>query len=334
MQTKSDADLLNASAALVDAAVAAFNPPLPLAVAFSGGADSSALLLACHARWPGWVRAIHVHHGLQAAADDFQKHCEQLCAQHGIALKVCAIDARNAQGQSPEDAARQGRYEALVGAAQQDWFSVGGVALEPVRSLALAQHADDQVETLLLALSRGAGVAGLAAMPSHWQRAQLEWFRPLLAIPGRVIRDWLCLRGVGWVEDPTNADQAYTRNRIRAQLLPVLEQVFPQFRSTFARSSAHCAQASELLDEQAAVDLQVVGTPPHIKPLQALSSVRLGNVLRYWLRSIYGTTPTAAQLSQLMQQIGVCTTRGHRIHIKVGRGFVERRGLTLDWYNS
>lgn len=334
MQAKSDADRLSASAAQVDAAMAAFNPPLPLAVAFSGGADSSALLLACHARWPGQVRAIHVHHGLQAAADDFQKHCEQLCAQYGIALKVCAIDARNARGQSPEDAARQGRYEALIDAAQQDWLSADEQALQPVRSMALAQHADDQIETLLLALSRGAGVAGLAAMPAHWQRAQLEWFRPLLAVPGQVLRSWLRLQGVSWVEDPTNTDQTYTRNRIRAQLLPVLEQVFPQFRSTFARSSAHCAQASELLDEQAEADLRLVGAPPLIKSLQALSAVRLGNVLRYWLRTIYGTTPTAAQLSQLMQQIGVCTTRGHRIHIKVGRGFVERRGATLDWYNS
>ncbi|MGD9758850.1 MAG: tRNA lysidine(34) synthetase TilS [Comamonas sp.] len=334
MQAQSDADLLRASAARVDAAMAAFEPPLPLVVAFSGGADSSALLLACHARWPGRVRAIHVHHGLQAAADEFQRHCEQLCARHGIALKVCAIDARNVQGQSPEDAARQGRYAALIQAARQPWLDAQGAALDAVRSMALAQHADDQVETLLLALSRGAGVAGLAAMPGHWQRAGLEWFRPLLEVPGQALRDWLRLRNLSWVEDPTNADPGYTRNRIRAQLLPVLEQVFPQFRSTFARSSAHCAQASQLLDQQAAADLLLVGVPPAIKALQGLSELRLGNVLRYWLRTEHGTTPTAAQLAQLMAQLGVCTTRGHRIHIKVGRGFVERQGASLGWYNS
>lgn len=334
MQIKSDADLLSVSAALVDAAIGGFKPPLPLAVAFSGGADSSALLLACHARWPGQVRAIHVHHGLQSAADGFQWHCEQLCARHGIALKVCAIDARNVQGQSPEDAARQGRYAALIQAAWQPWFDAQGAELDAVCSMALAQHADDQVETLLLALSRGAGVAGLAAMPGHWQRAGLEWFRPLLAVPGQALRDWLRLRGLSWIEDPTNADPGYTRNRIRAQLLPVLEQVFPQFRNTFARSSAHCAQASELLNEQAAADLQMVGVPPAIKALQRLSEARLGNVLRYWLRVAHGTTPTAAQLAQLVAQLGVCTTRGHRIHIKVGRGFVERQGASLGWYNS
>ena len=321
-------------AALVDAAVAAFTPPLPLAVAFSGGADSSALLLACHARWPGQVRAIHVHHGLQSAADGFQAHCEQLCLQHQIPLKVCSINARHDKGQSPEDAARQGRYEALIEAAQQDWLDANGTVMEPVQSMALAQHADDQVETLLLALSRGAGVAGLAAMPAHWQRAGLQWFRPLLAVPGRALRNWLMDRSIPWVEDSTNADESYTRNRIRAQLLPVLEQVFPQFRSTFARSSANCAQASDLLDVLAQTDLQQVGSPPDIRALQTLTAERQGNVLRLWLRSQHGTTPSAAQLSQLLAQISVCTTRGHRIHIKVGRGFVERRGAILDWYNS
>src|SRR2546427_3383655 len=90
--------------------------------------------------------------------------------------------------------------------------------------MALAQHADDQVETLLLALSRGAGVAGLAAMPAQWSRADLEWHRPLLDLPGQALRDWLAARGQAWVEDPTNADARYTRNRIRAQLLPALQQ--------------------------------------------------------------------------------------------------------------
>jgi tRNA(Ile)-lysidine synthase len=321
----------------VGAAIRAFAgeaPPLPLAVAFSGGADSTALLLACTEHWPGQVRAIHVHHGLQAAADGFVRQCRAVCEAHAIPLKVCAIDARNAPGQSPEDAARQGRYEALIAAAGDSWTDAAGQPLqETVRTVVLAQHADDQVETLLLALSRGAGVAGLAAMPARWQRAGLEWFRPFLAVPGQALRDWLLLRGQDWVEDPSNADPNYTRNRIRAQLLPALELTFPQFRATFARSSAHCAQAAEVLEEVAVSDLQAVGVPPRIVALQQLGNARLANVLRHWLRSRHATTPTAAQLSQLMAQIRVCTTRGHLIHIKVGRGFVERKGLMLDWYN-
>ena len=128
------------------------------------------------------------------------------------------------------------------------------------------------------------------------------------------------------MEDPSNNDQGYTRNRIRAQLLPVLEQVFPQFRSTFARSSANCAQAADLLSDLAASDLLAVGVPPRIRDLQALPLARQSNVLRHWLLSAYHTTPTAAQLAQLVAQVGVCTTRGHRIHIKVGRVLWNARG--------
>lgn len=314
---------------LLDQAMRRFAPPLPLAVAFSGGADSTALLLACARRWPGQVAAIHVHHGLQSAADAFVAQCEQLCARLEVPLQVCRVDARHAPGQSPEDVARQQRYTALVAAAQQPWPALPG----PVRSLALAQHADDQVETLLLALSRGAGVAGLAAMPAQWERAGMAWHRPLLEVPGQAVRDWLLAQGQDWIEDPTNADARYTRNRIRAQLLPALQQAFPQFRATFARSSRHCAEAAELLLELAESDLVRIGSPPQIQRLQELSRSRQANVLRHWLRSAHGTTPSAAQLDQLLSQIGACRTRGHHIHLKIGRGHVLRQGLVLDWYN-
>lgn len=310
----------------LDAAIAAFAPPLPLAVALSGGADSTALLLACARRWPGQVHAIHVHHGLQAAADGFQAHCEALCARLRVPLTVCRVDARHAAGQSPEDAARQSRYAALAEAALHAWE-------RPMAGIALAQHADDQVETLLLALSRGAGVAGLAAMPAQWQRLGLAWFRPLLQVEGAALRGWLTAQQQDWVEDPSNADQRFTRNRIRAQLLPQLQAAFPQFRDTFARSSRHCAQAAELLQEVAETDLASVGNPPRIAALQALSAARQANVLRHWLRVAHGTTPAAAQLEELLRQLAACTTRGHRIHLKLGRGFVVRTGALLGWYN-
>lgn len=309
----------------VEAAMAAFAPALPLAVALSGGADSTALLLACARRWPGQVLAIHVHHGLQAAADDFEQHCIALCGQLQVPLTVQRVDARHARGQSPEEAARTARYQALQAAAAAH-------TIVPA-SIALAQHADDQVETLLLALSRGAGVAGLAAMPAQWQRGGLVWHRPWLAVAGAEIRRWLQAQQQHWVEDPSNADQRYTRNRIRAQLLPALEAVFPAFRATFARSASHAAQAKELLLELAAQDLAQVGNPPQITALQALSLARQANLLRHWLLSSHQTTPTSQQLAQLQQQIQVCQTRGHRIHLKVGRGFVIRTGAVLHWYN-
>lgn len=310
----------------VEQAMAGFAPALPLAVAYSGGADSTALLHACAQRWPGQVFAIHVHHGLQAAADGFVQQCESTCAVLQVPLAVAYVDARPAAGDSPEDAARRHRYAALTAQAQQAFG-------QPMASVALAQHADDQVETLLLALSRGAGLPGLAAMPAHWQRAGMQWHRPLLRVAAREIRAWLAQRGVAWVEDPTNDDPRYTRNRIRAQLLPALEQVFPQFRDTFTRSSAHAAQAQQLLQAQAQADLESVGNPPVIGLLQALPPERQPHVLRQWLLHMHGATPSAAQLAELLRQVGHCTTRGHRIHIKVGCGFVVRDGRRLGWYN-
>lgn len=302
-------------------AFAAQAPALPLAVAFSGGADSSALLLACAERWPGQVRAWHVHHGLQAAADAFEHHCTQLCARLGVPLQVRRVDARPARGDSPEDAARRHRYAAFDALARE------GV----VGSVLIAQHADDQVETLLLALSRGAGLPGLAAMPARWQRGGVAYARPLLAVPGAAVRAWLRARGEGWIEDPSNASARYLRNRIRAELLPVLQALFPQFRATFARSAAHAAQAQALLHELGAADLAACGTPPAIAALRALPAARQANVLRHWLLSAHGQTPSTAQLAALQAQIAACTTRGHRIRLKAGAGFVLRQGDALAW---
>lgn len=302
-----------------------FQPGLPLAVAYSGGADSTALLLACAEKWPGQVSAIHIHHGLQAAADDFEQHCRDLCARLGVPLQVLRVDARHAPGQSPEDAARNARYVALRRCAD--------AAQPPIRHIALAQQADDQVETLLLALSRGAGLPGLSAMPAQWERDGIHYYRPLLAVSGIELREGLRARAIAWIEDPTNADEQYTRNRIRARLLPALEVVFPQFRDTFARSAAHAAQAQRLLDELASEDLVRTGMPPQIARLQELSRQRQANVLRHWLRSAHATAPSAAQLEELLDQVAACSTRGHRIHLKVGNGFVERQGHALTWYN-
>ena len=307
------------------AALAAFSPGLPLAVGLSGGADSTALLIACAEKWPGQVRAIHIHHGLQAAADDFVRHCTSLCERFDVPLAIHRVDARNVPGESPEDAARKARYKAFSAVAAGKWSPVA------IENIAIAQHADDQVETMLLALSRGAGLPGLSAMPARWQRDGITYHRPLLAVPSASLRIWLAGRGVSWVEDPTNADEQFTRNRIRARLLPPLEAAFPQFRETFARSARHAAQGQALLLELAAMDLATVGNPPRIKALQNLSTLRQGNLLRAWLLQAHGATPSTAQLDELLGQVAACTTRGHQLHLKVGKGHVMRAGELLDY---
>ncbi|NBW24155.1 MAG: tRNA lysidine(34) synthetase TilS [Betaproteobacteria bacterium] len=316
----------------VDEALDRFQPAMPLGVALSGGADSSALLAGCAQRWPGQVIALHVNHGLQAAAVQFEAACQTLCSSLNVPLRLARVDAGHAPGQSPEDAARIARYTALASLAGD------ATSEEHIGHIALAQHADDQVETLLLALSRGAGPAGLAAMPPHWERMGLHWHRPLLGVAAADIRDWLRARSISWVEDPTNADPSFTRNRIRADLLPPLEACFPHFRDTFARAAQHSAAASALLDELAEIDvllvLDLATGAPQIQALQALRTPRQANALRYWLKTRFATTPNTAQLQALINQIAACTTRGHDIDIRVGNGFIRREGPVLRWYNS
>ena len=315
----------------LEEAIRAFAPELPLGIALSGGADSMALLMACAEKWPGQVVALHVNHGLQEAAAMFEDHCRSVCERLAVPLRVQRVDARHATGQSPEDAARHARYTAISALALAEY---GPIA---IKSIAIAQHANDQIETLLLALSRGAGLAGISAMPARWRRDGLDYYRPLLAVAGADIRSWLAGRGIAFVEDPTNQDQRYTRNRIRARLVPALDDTFPQFLDTFARSATHAAQAQQVLDEVAAQDLQLAGRGsdglPRIQALQQLSRARQANALRHWLKDRFQTIPSTAQLSELLDQLADCTTRGHRIHIKVGLGFVQRSSDVLTWYN-
>ena len=295
--------------------------PHPWAVAYSGGADSTALLLAARALWPGRVLALHVHHGLQVAGDDFERHARAACAALAVPLQVIRVDARHLPGQSPEDAARQARYRALAAAAQQ--AGIGCVLL--------GQHAQDQAETLLLALSRGAGLPGLAGMAESFQRHGARFGRPLLGVDGQALRDWLDGQGIAYVVDPSNADLRYTRNRIRARLLPAFAESFPAYAQTLARSARHAAQAQSLLDEVAAQDLLEVGDPPAIKALQSLSRARQANLLRHWLRLHWQAGPSEAQLEQALDQIAACTTRGHRIRLKLASGHLLREGQWLRY---
>ena len=298
-----------------------FQPALPTAVAYSGGADSTALLLLAARAWPGQVHAIHIHHGLQSAADDFVRHCESACRELGVPLQVVKVDARHEPGESPEDAARKARYLALAEAA----------ATLEVKSVLLAQHADDQVETMLLALSRGAGLPGLAAMPAHFERHGMRFDRPLLGVSGRAIRDWLAGQERAYVDDPSNANTSFTRNRIRHELLPALEKAFPQFRETFGRTARHAAQAQSVLEEIAALDLATVGVPPELAALRRLGRARQANALRHWLKTRHGQQASASQMDELIDQIAACTTRGHRLRIKVAQGFVARTGNHLQY---
>lgn len=292
-----------------------------IGVAYSGGADSTALLLVCAKTWPDQVIALHIHHGLQAAADLFLAHGQEQCQRFGIPFQAQKVNAHPTTGESPEDAARKSRYCALAQMGKE----LG------LKAIALAQHADDQVETLLLALSRGAGLPGLSSMPTYFTRNSQQFIRPLLTISKAQIRETLSKHNVNWIEDPTNQDRNYTRNRIRLEILPHLEHNFPHYRNTFNRSIRHIAQAQALLEEISQQDLNSVGTPPSITRLQQLTTNRQSNVLRYWLKTMHQTTPSTKQLIELLKQLNSCRTRAHHIELKVGKGLVKRNGEYLNY---
>jgi tRNA(Ile)-lysidine synthase len=290
-----------------------------VAVAYSGGADSTALLIAAAQHWPCKVLALHVHHGLQAAADAFETHARATCQDLGVALEVAHVQAAHAPGESPEDAARRARYAALATMARNG----------NAQCVLLGQHADDQAETVLLALSRGAGLPGIAAMAEHFERHGALFGRPLLAVPAQVLRDWLNGAGHGFVEDPSNTDERFTRNRIRARVLPAWAEAFPGFREAIARTARHAAQAQTLLDQLAQLDLATTEVPPRIAVLQSLTRARQANALRQWLKGSAGVAASEAQMLALLGQVDACRTRGHHIHIKVANGFIDRDGDRL-----
>ncbi|MDD2060327.1 tRNA lysidine(34) synthetase TilS [Pseudomonas sp. GD03860] len=252
-------------------------------IALSGGLDSTVLLhLLVHAAQQQAlppIRAIHIHHGLQSAADSWPAHCQRLCDVLGVNLQVVAVKV--APGASLEQGARDARYAAFAQCLQQGEVLLTG------------QHREDQAETLLFRLLRGAGVRGLTGMPQVRGLGQGVLVRPLLDVPRQVLEAYAREQRLQWVEDPSNSDTRYSRNYLRHAVFPVLQQRWPQVAQNLARSAQHLGEAQGLLDELAAQDLALASTPSGIDwlalasldltVLRALSPARQRNVLQYWL---------------------------------------------------
>lgn len=292
-------------------------------VAYSGGADSLALLHAAAQLLPSRVVALHVNHGMQQAALEFEEFAQLSTLGLSVPLVLQRLQVRPRKGQSPEAAAREARYAALAEMAQA----------EGLEGVWLAHHADDQLESILLALSRGAGLPGLSGMARVFVRHGVTFHRPMLDVSSQAVRSWLREAGLAHVHDPSNDDLRYTRNQIRHLMAPILDEHFPFMAATAARSARHLVQAQAILEEVADADLQAAGWPtPLIEPLQCLSEHRLANVLRRWLtRTHVLATPSESQLQALMRQVRACQTRGHQIRLKVGQGWVVRHEQGLQW---
>jgi len=263
-------------------------------VAFSGGLDSHVLLHVLGAerqRLPGALGAVHVDHGLHPDSGDWARHCTAVCAQLEVPLVTLAGHVRRGAGESPEAAAREARYRALG-----RWLPAGAVLLT-------AHHQDDQAETLVLQLLRGAGPHGLAAMAAAAPFANGWLGRPLLPESRAHLTEYARNHDLVWIDDPSNLDPGFDRNRLRREIFPLLRERWPALGATLARSAGHQAEAAALLDELAAEDAaraqRSAGTTLSVSVLRELPGPRRRNLLRYWLRRRGLRPPSSARLARM-----------------------------------
>ena len=290
---------------------------LRLCVAYSGGADSTSLLAALaplRARYRCELRALHVNHHLQPGAAGFARAARASARRLGVTCRVLEAPVRVARGESPEAAARTVRYAALRG------------ALRPGEWLLLAQHQDDQVESLLLQLLRGAGIAGLAAMPAR--TGQL--LRPLLDVTRAQLQAYLRRRSLAWSEDPSNADERYGRNFLRLRVLPLLRERWPALGTTIARSATLAAEAQRLLTARADEQLHdaMDGAALRVTALRCLGAAERRNVVRRWLERRGLPMPDQRRLQELVGPL-LHTRRDAQPFIRWPGALVRRHGDLL-----
>lgn len=267
-------------------------------VALSGGVDSIVLLdllrrMAARGRLR--LSALHVNHQLQSHAGDWATFCRRFCRASGIPLRVVKVDV--ASGASVEHAARLARYRALLA--------------RPADFVALAHNQDDQAETLLLHLFRGSGIRGLAGMrvvsgpPLPVSASNpVRMLRPLLDVPREAIARYAAQRKLEWIEDPTNTSSRFTRNFLRAEVLPRVAERFPSYRDALARAARHAAEAVELLDDVARRDIPAGNEHAlGVAALRALAPLRAKNALSRFLRDHGVEIPSAERLDEVVRQV-------------------------------
>ena len=303
-----------------------------IAVALSGGADSA--MLAVHAalllrELPHLqLHCFHIHHGLQSAADAWQDHVHTLALGLGVPCHSLRVAVEEASGKGVEAAARDARYDGLKELAGRTGVS----------HILLAHHLNDQAETVLMRLLRGAGPTGLAAMAPVTERDGITYIRPWLDVDRSVIleaaEDYAGLTGWIAVDDPTNVEDSYTRGALRRRLAPVLDERWPAWRAIMARHARQAQELGKLVDEVASADLAALD-PGHdhldfsLAAWRGLSGHRQTLALRHWLRHHGLRAPTEARLSELCRQLRGLHALGHDRRMRMrheGYSIVCERG--------
>jgi tRNA(Ile)-lysidine synthase len=260
-------------------------------VALSGGVDSTALLAALAMEAPKGLRlrAIHVNHGIHPNSGKWSEHCRGLARQLAVPLEVAAVKVSRSGGASLEAAAREARYTVLER------------TLEAGEFLLTAHHEDDQLETVLLQLFRGAGIAGLAAMPAIARFAAGWHARPLLSRSRDELVEWVRGAGLSWIEDDTNSDETLDRNYLRRRVLPLIRARWQGVASAVSRSARHAAEGQRLLDMVARGDVERAanGADLFVPVLRMLPPDRRRNALRFWIAKSGARLPDTSRLEEL-----------------------------------
>jgi tRNA(Ile)-lysidine synthase len=319
-----------------------------MAVALSGGLDSSALLHLAHAYAQAHgvaLHAFHIHHGLSPNADAWEAHCAQACAALGVPFEARRVTVVKKEKSGTEEAARKSRYAALGALCREH-----GVPL-----LLTAHHLDDQAETVLLQLLRGSGPAGLSGMdaanaaPELLDNPQLVMARPLLSASRKQLDAYVSTHGIAYINDESNDDPRFARNALRHQVMPALAQAFPGFQERFARSAQHAHSAQRLLTELAEQDLAqcLDGDCIDIGKLRTFSTDRSYNLLRHWFHVRKLRMPSAAWLSEMLVQLleardGAqplvthpdCHVRRHRDRLHITPKLADLEGTREDEFDK
>jgi len=274
-----------------------------LVVAYSGGLDSHVLLhalveLKAQKQFANPLTAIHVHHGLSPHADDWLVHCQTSCEALNVPLQWAKVQIKAKPRHSLEAQAREARYQALL-------------TLAPANSLVLlAQHQDDQLESVLLQLKRGSGPKGLAGMAEHSSQQLagkiVNFLRPLLDVTRQHIHDYAQQHGLRWVEDESNHNHQFERNFLRHEVIPVLTKKWPSLGQTVRRSASLCAEQQTLLEQVSAEKLEAVRASHHtlhIDALKKLSAEWVQQVVRYWLAELGISSPAHSVLTRLYAEL-------------------------------
>jgi tRNA(Ile)-lysidine synthase len=289
-------------------------------VGFSGGLDSHVLLdlavLALKNKSEYHLGAIHVHHGISSNADRWVDHCEAICAAYQVPLTVKWVNAEVTEGESPEEVAREARFQAFAEFLKED------------ECLLLAHHAEDQAETILLRLFRGAGPLGLSGMSETTSISGINIVRPLLSVPKSQLETYAVTRQLQWIEDEANQNLRFDRNFLRHEILPKLKARWPRVVRSVSRSGALCLETSTAVQVLAAQDYQtILGSKPSrlsVSKLLTLDPTRRKSVIRYWLQLQEKALPSRDHMERIDREV-LQAKPGAKPQLKIDNYIIKRK---------